>query len=695
MTKAQKIKDIRNTKYYFNRELSLIEFNRRVLNEAKLETHPLLERIKFCTIFSSNLDEFFMIRVAGLKSQLSAGINDRLSYDGKTPLEQLKSIRKALVPLYKEQENILMNDLLPKLREYNFKLYETNELTEEDETFIEKYFFERILPILTPLTIDSAHPFPRLINRTLNIAFVLKEKVKEKKHSRLAFLQIPNVLSRFIKFSHKDGNHFILIENIIIKYSHILFPGMKISTANCFRVTRDADIEIAEDEAEDLLIEIEELVKSRRWGRAAVRLEASGNMPNYLMEMLRKTLDLHKDDVYISNRPLNLPDFFFLDKLDLHQLKDPTFIGNTPVDLQTESSFFDILKKKDIFVHHPFDSFTNTTSRFIAEAATDKDVLAIKITLYRTGGNSNIVQSLKKAAENGKEVTAFVELKARFDEANNIIWARELEQAGVHCVYGIIGLKTHCKVAMVIRNESHKLKTYLHFSSGNYNQNTAKVYTDVAMFTSKDQYQNDAVNLFNYLTGYSNFSKWESLLIAPNSLEEDLIVKIEREAQISTPEKPGLIFAKMNQIAHRKVIQALYEASQAGVQIKLLVRGVCCLMPGVPGLSDNIEVRSIIGRFLEHSRIFFFQNDGEAEYYFSSADWMTRNLNKRVETVIPVYQTNIKERLQEILDTYWADNTKSWKLLRDGSYEQLKPTSDTPPFSAQDFYFSQIVSGTK
>lgn len=695
MTKPHKIKDITNTKYYFNRELSLIEFNRRVLNEAKLESHPLLERIKFCTIFSSNLDEFFMIRVAGLKSQLSAGINERLSYDGKTPLEQLKAIRKALVPLYKEQEDILMNELLPKLREYNFKLYETKELSEEDESFIKTYFLDRILPILTPLTIDSAHPFPRLINRTLNIAFVLKEKINEKKHSRLAFIQIPNVLPRFIKLTHKEGYHFILIENIIIKYADLLFPGMKISTANCFRVTRDADIEIAEDEAEDLLIEIEELVKSRRWGRAAVRLEASGNMPNYLVEMLRKTLDLHKDDVYISRRPLNLPDFFFLDKLELHTLKDPTFIGNIPADLQTESSFFDILKKKDIFVHHPFDSFTNTTSRFIAEAAVDPDVVAIKITLYRTGGNSNIVQSLKKAAENGKEVMAFVELKARFDEENNIIWARELEQAGVHCVYGIIGLKTHCKIAMVIRNESHKLKTYLHFSSGNYNQNTAKVYTDVALFTSKEQYQSDAVNLFNYLTGYSNYSDWESLLIAPNTLEDELIEKIEREAKISTPEKPGLIFAKMNQIAHRKIIQALYKASQKGVQIKLLVRGVCCLMPGVPGLSENIEVRSIIGRFLEHSRIFYFQNDGNDEYYFGSADWMTRNLNKRVETVIPVYQTDIKQKLQEILEIYWADNTKSWKLLRDGSYEHIEPVGETPPFAAQDFYFNQIVSEKK
>ena len=466
---------------------------------------------------------------------------------------------------------------------------------------------------------------------------------------------------------------------------------MKISTANCFRVTRDADIEIAEDEAEDLLIEIEELVKSRRWGRAAVRLEASGNMPSYLVEMLRKTLDLHKDDVYISNRPLNLPDFFFLDKLALHQIKDPTFIGNTPADLQSESSFFEILKKKDIFVHHPFDSFTNTTSRFIAEAATDPDVVAIKITLYRTGGNSNIVQSLKKAAENGKEVTAFVELKARFDEANNIIWARELEQAGVHCVYGIIGLKTHCKVAMVIRNESDKLKTYLHFSSGNYNQNTAKIYTDVAMFTSKVEYQSDAVNLFNYLTGYSNYDKWESLLVAPNSLEDDLLEKIERETRLSTPEKPGLIFAKMNQIAHRKIIQALYQASQSGVQIKLLVRGVCCLMPGVPGLSENIEVRSIIGRFLEHSRIFYFQNGDNPVYYFGSADWMTRNLNKRVETVVPVYQANIKEKLQEILDVYWQDNTKSWRLKRDGTYEALVPTDVNPSFSAQDFYFNQLT----
>jgi polyphosphate kinase len=689
MTKPGKVKDITNPKYYFNRELSLIEFNKRVLEEAKLTTHPLLERIKFCTIFSSNLDEFFMIRVAGLKSQLAAGINDRLSYDSKTPLEQLKTIRKELLPLYKEQEKLLLKDLLPKLREHNFLLYEIDELTEEDENYIKDYFKEQILPILTPLTIDSSHPFPRLINRTLNIAFVLREKSKTKKDRRLAFLQIPNVLPRFIKLANREGNHFILIENIIIKYASLLFPGMRISTANHFRVTRDADIEIAEDEAEDLLIEIEELVKSRRWGGAAVKLEVSGNMPNYLVEMLRKSLELHKDDVYVLNRPLNLPDFFFLDKLDLHQLKYPSFIGNTPEELQNETSFFDTLKKKDILVHHPFDSFTNTASRFIEEAANDPKVLVIKITLYRTGGDSNIIQSLIKAAENGKEVMAFVELKARFDEENNIIWARELEQAGVHCVYGISGLKTHCKVAMIIRKESHRLKTYFHFSSGNYNQVTAKIYTDVGLFTSKEQYQNDTVNLFNYLTGYSHYNKWESLLIAPTSLEEDLIEKIEREARLSTPSKPGLIFAKMNQLAHRKVIQALYKASQAGVTIKLLVRGVCCLMPGVKGLSENIEVRSIVGRFLEHSRIFYFQNGGNKEYYIGSADWMTRNLNKRVETVVPIYQTDLQEKLQEILDTYWADNKKSWKLLPDGSYQLIKAENGEQPFSAQEYYLSQ------
>jgi polyphosphate kinase len=684
--------DITNPKYYFNRELSLIEFNKRVLEEAKLTSHPLLERIKFCTIFSSNLDEFFMIRVAGLKSQLAAGINDRLSYDGKTPLEQLKEIRKQLIPLYKEQERILLDELLPKLRENGVYIYASEELDDHDNDFIRDYFNEQILPVLTPLTIDSAHPFPRLINRTLNIAFVLKEKVKDKKHDRLAFLQIPTVLPRFVKLPHKRGHHYILIEDIIIKHSASLFPGMTISTANGFRVTRDADIEIAEDEAEDLLIEIEELVKSRRWGRAAVRLEVSGNMPKYLIELLRSTLDLHQEDVYVTNRPLNLPDFFFLDTLDLYRLKYTSFKGSIPVELQSEDSIFDIIRKKDILLHHPFDSFTNTTSRFLAEAANDPDVLAIKITLYRTGGNSNIVQSLKKAAENGKEVTAFVELKARFDEANNIIWARELEKAGVHCVYGIIGLKTHCKIAMVIRNESNKLKTYLHFSSGNYNQNTAKVYTDVALLTSRPEYQSDSVNLFNYLTGYSKYNEWSSFLIAPTCLEDELISKIKREAQLSTAESPGLIFAKMNQIAHRKVIQALYEASQAGVQIKLLVRGVCCLKPGEKGISESIEVRSIIGRFLEHSRIFHFANGGDGEYYLGSADWMTRNLNKRVETVIPVYQNDIKKKLHDILETYWKDNSKSWKLNNDGSYEKIILSKDDEKFSAQNYYFNEIIN---
>lgn len=691
MSKQNKIEDLTNYENYLNRELSLIEFNRRVLEEAKNLEHPLLERLKFATIFSSNLDEFFMIRVAGLKSQVAAGINDRISYDGQTPQQQLNNIRKLLIPLYKEQEKILLEQLLPELEQNGVNIYNLRTIQSVYEEQIEKYFLENILPVLTPLTIDSTHPFPRLINRTLNIAFVLRDQNNNSKKNRLAFLQIPNILPRFIELDSKEnGNYnFVLIESIIIKYSEYLFPGMEIKAANSFRVTRDADIEIAEDEAEDLLEEIEEQVKQRKWGRAAVRLEVSHNMPVYLVELLKLTLGLDGNDIYVVKRPLNLSDFMYLTKLNLVDLKDSSFTPRTPSELtNSDLSIFDLIRKKDFLVHHPFDSFSNTTSRFIQEAAIDKDVIAIKITLYRAGGNSSIIESLKTAAENGKDVTAFVELKARFDEENNIVWARELENSGVHCVYGIIGYKTHCKIAMVIRKESEKLKTYVHLSTGNYNENTAKLYTDVAIFSSREKYALDAVHLFNYLTGYSHYANWSKFIVAPNDLEKKLIYMIEREAKNHTSENPGLIIAKMNSLAHREVIRTLYKASQKGVKIKLIVRGICCLLPGIEGLSENIEVKSIIGRFLEHSRIFYFRNAGEDEYYIGSADWMTRNLMKRVELMIPISQQDIKEELKNILDIYLSDNVKSWTLNSKGQYEKIKPQSGENLISAQKYFLN-------
>lgn len=676
-------------KLFFNRELSLLEFNRRVLAEAEDKSHPLLERLKFISILSSNLDEFFMIRVAGLKNQKTAGVVE-LSFDGMTPQEQLDEIRKRLVPIYKRQEEILNNDILPALEQEGIFIHRIENLNKNDLEFLNEYFNKCVLPVLTPLTLDPAHPFPRIINRSLNIAFVLSDSSKRASEKRVAFLQLPNVLSRFVKLPREDGEHFVLLEQVIKANAETLFPGLIVETTNTFRVTRDADIEIAEDEAEDLLTEIAEEIKKRRWGTAPVRLEVSTNMPDYLLKILIKSLDLEPNDVYIHNRPLHLPDFMFLTKLDKRHLKYIPFQTRILPDLlSTSTSIFDVIAKKDLLVHLPYDSFTNSVLRFLTEAANDPKVLAIKITLYRTGMDSPIVAQLKKAAENGKDVTAFVELKARFDEENNIIWAKELENVGVHVVYGVIGLKTHCKICMVVRKEGEKLVSFLHLSTGNYNYITSRLYTDLGYFTARNNFQSDAINLFNYLTGYSFYKEWKRMLVAPINLRQKILKLIERETELHTENNPGHIFIKMNSLAHQEVITALYKASQKGVNVQLIIRGVCCLKPGVKGISDNIEVRSILGRFLEHSRIFYFKNGGHEEYYLSSADWMTRNLHNRVEIMFPILDNSLKEQLKNILEVYWKDNTKAWILQPDGSYKKIKRGKDEEAFIAQEYFLEQ------
>lgn len=671
--------------YYLNRELSLIEFNRKVLLEATGNQHPLLERLKFVCIFSSNLDEFFMIRVAGLKSQIAEGVIE-YSYDGKTPREQLTEIRNALLPLYQMQEKLLIEEILPELRKYGVVLHRFDELDEKDKSYLEKYFRDNIMPVLTPLTLGPANPFPRLINRSLNIAFAFQDNLSDDEERRIGFLQIPTVVPRFIPLNGKRKHNYILVEQVIRAFAEQLYPGMTILSSNTFRVTRDADIEIAEDEAEDLLSEIAEQVKQRRWGGAAVRLEVNSNMPDFVANILMKSLDLEPTDVYTLNRPLNLPDFMELLKLELKDIKDKPFsTRDLPQFKQDGPGVFEAIRQSDLLVHHPYDSFTNSTLRLLNQAADDPDVLAIKITLYRTGRHSAIVEALKRAAENGKYVTAFVELKARFDEESNIIWAKELENVGVHVVYGVPGLKTHCKIALIVRREGGKLKKYLHLSTGNYNQVTTRIYTDIAMFTSNDEFGDDAVDLFNYLTGYSHYNNWKHFSVAPINLHNKLISLIRREAELHSPDNPGLIIAKLNQIAQKEVIAELYKASCKGVRIQLICRGVCCLKPGVPNVSENIEVRSILGRFLEHSRVFYFKNGGNEEVYLSSADWMTRNLHRRVEIMFPIYQNNLKKQLIELLHLYWKDNTKSWRLLPDGSYEKNSPSKGAKPFSVQEY----------
>lgn len=687
------ISPLSSHKYYLNRELSLIEFNRRVLLEGRDHSHPLLERLKYVCILSSNLDEFFMIRIAGLKGQVNAGVTE-LSYDGKTAKEQLREIREHLLPLYELQQIILMDEILPALEKKKIIINRFEDLDEEERSYFEKYFIKKILPVLTPLSIDSAHPFPRFISRSLNIAYSLRDASKPGVKRKLAFLQIPSVLTRFIPIPGREGYQYILVEQLIRQYSAFLFPGLEILSANSFRVTRDADIEIADDEAEDLLAEMQEQVRQRKWGRAAVRLEVNEKMPPQVVKLLMEELELEQSDLYVVKRPLNVGDFFFLASLDLPELKDKNFTTRVLPELRGDNSdIFGEIRKKDLSVHLPFDSFTFSTLRFLNNAADDPNVLAIKITLYRTGGRSDIVDALKRAAESGKDITAFVELKARFDEENNITWARELEQAGVNVVYGVIGLKTHCKVTMVVRNENDKLRTYLHLSTGNYNQSTARVYTDVSVFTARESFGIDSMHLFNYLTGYSYYKDWSDLVPAPDFLMQRTLELIERETQLHTPENPGLIFVKINALAQRDISQALYRASQKGVEIKLLVRGVCCIKPGIKGVSENIRVRSIIGRFLEHSRIFYFRNAGNEEVYISSADWMTRNLSKRVELLVPVYDEKIKKRFTDILDTYWADNMKSWELQPDGSYEKRHPAEGEKPFNAQSYFLEESSSG--
>ncbi len=677
--------NIENPDNYFNRELSLIEFNSRVLDEAEDSKHPLLERLKFITILSSNLDEFFMIRIAGLKRQIAAGFIEKTS-DGMTAQQQLDVALKRLSEIYNRQEHILMQEILPALEREGVYLHRYEELFDSEIKFLKNYFCDSVLPILTPMTLDPAHPFPRIINRSLNVAFVLTNPEKSDEDKRIAFLQIPLFLPRLIRIERNDGYHFVLLDQIIKENAEILFPGLIIEARNNFRVTRDADIEIAEDEAEDLMSEIAEQIKHRKWGTAPVKLEVSEKMPKFLVEYLMETLELEPGDVFTHNRPFNLGDLMGLLKLDIPHLKDTPFMTRPLAEfIVDEGNIFDVIRKKDYIVHHPYDSFTNNVLKFINTAVSDDDVLAIKITLYRVGMNSPIVEALKKAVAKGKEVTAFVELKARFDEENNILWAKELENVGVHVVYGVLGLKTHCKITMVVRKEGNKLRTYLHLSTGNYNHITSRIYTDIGLFTANEEFASDAINLFNYLTGYSNHKAWNKFIVAPTTLRQSIIRLIEREAESHSANNPGEIIVKMNALAHEEVITALYKASQKGVKIKLFIRGVCCLRPGIKGLSENIEVKSIIGRFLEHSRIIYFRNSGNPEYYLTSADWMTRNLHKRVELMYPIFEPTIQKELKNIFDLYDKDNKKSWILQSDGTYVRPELKEGEKEFSIQQF----------
>ena len=677
------------TRLFFNRELSLLEFHRRVLEEGLDQSNPVLERLKFLAIFSSNLDEFFMIRVSGLKEELEENVTE-LSPDGLTPDEQLREIRQRVLPMLKEQTRCLREQILPELESAGVHVVGYESLGLDDQEALHTYFMEKVFPILTPLAVDQSHPFPYISPLSLNLGLMVEAPAghspadpKHKHVARFVRIKVPSLVPRLVPVG-KFGTRFVLLEELIEANRDSLFPGMITGKCHRFRVTRDADIEIREDEAEDLLRVIQQELRQRRFG-TPVRLDISADMPEEMIAYLRESLGLSSEDVYVIDGPLNLQDFTSLYDLNRPDLKDEPFCPTLP-KWPGEKSIFDVLKERDILLHHPYDSYAAVTN-FINEAVDDSEVVAIKICLYRTGPDSPIPPALIRAVEKGKQVTALIELKARFDEEHNIEWARKLDEAGVHVVYGILGLKTHGKLTLVVRREGDSLKRYMHIASGNYNPTTSCTYTDVGLFTSDDEIGADASELFNYLTGCSRQTEYRKLLVAPVNLREKMTALIDREISHARAGESAYISAKLNRIADKGMVEKLYEASQAGVKIDLVVRGICMLRPGVPGLSENITVRNIVGRFLEHSRVFYFANGGDEEVYIGSADWMSRNLKHRIEVVAPVSDPALKHYLKNVLlAAYLRDNVKARELQPDGSYRVVSRVEGEKAFASQPFF---------
>ncbi len=697
---------LRDPKYYFNRELSWLEFNDRVLHEALDSRTPLLERLKFLAIFSANLDEFFMVRVAGLKQQVEAGVTS-LTADGRTPSDQLDGINQRLLPMVKEQHEHFEQILRPLLAQQKIYLLEYMDLNSEQRTYLQNYFEEQIFPVLTPLAVDPSHPFPYISNLSLNLAVVVKDP--EQGEEFFARVKVPKVLPRFVTLpeplrERQKGKPALWmgvpLEQVIAHNLEFLFPGMNIQEYHPFRITRNADLAVEEDEADDLLLAIEEGLRKRRLGGSAVRMEIHATVPETLRETLMGEMGLEESDVYEIDGLLGLGDLMSFMGLPLPELKDTHWTPVMPVELRSLSSeedgddFFSIIRQRDLFVHHPYHSFGGTVQRFITQAADDPNVLAIKMTLYRTSGDSPIVNALIKAAENGKQVAVLVELKARFDEENNILWARKLEQAGVHVVYGIIKLKTHTKIVLVVRQDEKRIRRYVHIGTGNYNPKTARIYTDLGLLSCREDLGADLTDLFNFLTGYSRQRSYRKLLVAPVNLRDRMTTMIQREIEHCRQGNTGRIVAKMNSLVDPKIIATLYEASQSGVQIDLIVRGICCLRPGVVGVSDNIRVISIVGRFLEHSRIYYFYNQGNEQVYIGSADWMRRNLDRRVEAITPIEDPEIIKDLQEILAIMMADNRQAWELQPDGRYIQRQP-EDAKEQCAQKIFMEMAKESAK
>ena len=652
---------------FTNRELSWLEFNQRILGEARDRKNPLFERMKFLSITASNLDEFFMVRIASLKDMVNAGYQKK-DIAGMTAQEQLRALNEYTT---------YNRALLPKLSEEGLEIISFSELSEKEMDFLEEYFHKNIYPVLTPMAIDSSRPFPLIQNKTLNIAALIKSRNKDKKEKKeydIATVQVPSVLPRVILLPQKDGPkrkcRVILLENVIEHYLDVLFLNHEIICSAPYRIMRNADLSIDEDDAEDLLKEIEKSLKMRQWGEV-IKFEYEERMDKRLVKYLKKQFKVHSCDMYAFNGPLDLT---FLMKCygieGFEDLKEAPYIPQKNKKLRADKNIFNQIRKGDVLLHHPYESFDPIVA-FIKQAAEDENVLAIKQTLYRVSGHSPIIAALAQAAENGKQVTVLVELKARFDEENNINWARKLEKAGCHVIYGLVGLKTHCKIALVVRREADGIRRYVHLGTGNYNDSTAKLYTDTGMFTCRNAVGEDATAVFNMLSGYSEPANWNQLIVAPIWMKKRFLEMIARETQNAKEGKPARIIAKCNSLCDRKIILALYEASCAGVQIDLIVRGICCLVAGKPGVSENIRVRSIVGTFLEHARIFYFYNDGNEEVYMGSADWMPRNLDRRVEIVFPVEAPDLKEKAKHILDVQLRDTLKAHCLLEDGTYRKV------------------------
>ena len=683
-----KARNLRQQKHLLiNRELSWLEFNRRVLDEALDTRHPLLERLKFLAIFSSNLDEFFMVRVSGLQEAVEGGFGER-SPDGLTAAEQLKAIRAKLKPLLDLQMRCLKEDVMPALAASDIIIRRYGDLSKRERKTANTYFLHNVFPILTPQAVDPGHPFPYVSNLSLNLGVMVAPPQPRRSDAigilpgaRFARIKLPPMVPRLIPIDEK-GNAFTFLGSLVAANIEMLFPKMRTGKCHLFRVTRDADFEIKEDEASDLLRAMQQHVRRMRFGDA-VRLEVAATMPKEMVEFLAQSLELTADDVYTIDGPFNVPDLMQLYELDRPELKDRPLQLTTPAAFAQGEPVFPAIKRQDVLLHHPYTAYATVTN-FIDAAATDPDVVAIKICLYRTGQNSPIVRALIDAAERGKQVAALVELKARFDEESNIEWARRLEQAGVHVVYGMVGLKTHCKLTLVVRRESKELQRYVHLGTGNYNPTTSRIYTDLAIFTVDEEIATDATNLFNSLTGFSEYEDYNCLLVAPLNLRKRTLKLIQRETNHAKAGRPARIIAKINSLTDLALIRALYNASEAGVSIDLITRGICMLRPGISEVSANIRVRSIVGRFLEHSRLFYFANNGKEEMFIGSADWMYRNLSRRVEVMVPIKDARLRHYLKDtVLAAYLKDNVNARELRPDGSYVRVKQSEGDKRFDSQ------------